>query len=215
MTSKNDLAAIKDAVTKEEPKKAIENVQKFSDHILSEIDKDNVELGRLQKECEKEAGEKKDHPFSGIVQSINAMSAIVAGTDLALEATEEIREDARKASLEVKELDKQQKSLFLQLVGDTPKARILDFLIANKGLSFSKAKISEGAHVFKTAFFKQRQGKHYYNHFGELVRLGIVKAVDVDEQYKKYTLNTESKVAQALLDVDLALINEGLERVKK
>jgi len=43
--------------------------------------------------------------------------------------------------------------------GTPPKSRILDLLIANKGQSFSKAKISEGAKVFKTAFFQAEAGQ--------------------------------------------------------
>lgn len=112
------------------------------------------------------------------------------------------------------EFSEAKKSLLLQLFGDTPKARILDFLIANKGQPFSKAKISEGAKVFKTAFFKQTQGKHYYNYFGDLVRLGVVKAVDCGERFAKYTLNIENKVVRALLNVDLALIEDAMEREK-
>lgn len=95
------------------------------------------------------------------------------------------------------EFSEAKKSLLLQLVGDTPKVRILDFLIANKGQSFSKTEISRGANVFKTAFFKQKQGKHYYDHFGELVRLGVVKAVNDGGRYPKYAI--DSKVLKARL----------------
>lgn len=83
------------------------------------------------------------------------------------------------------------KSLLIRLFGDTPKTRILDFLIANKGQSFSKTEISRGAHVFKTAFFKQNQGKHYYDHFGDLVRLGVVYAVCDSGRYFKYAIDVE------------------------
>lgn len=80
-------------------------------------------------------------------------------------------------------------SLLILLFGDTPKSRILDFLIANKGQSFSKTEISRGANVFKTAFFKQNQNKHYYDHFGDLVRLGVVKAVSNGGRYQKFAID--------------------------
>lgn len=80
-------------------------------------------------------------------------------------------------------------SLLIQLFGDTPKSRILDFLIANKGLSFSKTEISRGANVFKTAFFKQNQSKHHYDYFGKLVRLGVVKPVSNGGRAPKYQID--------------------------
>lgn len=92
---------------------------------------------------------------------------------------------------------KENESIFIKLVGDTPKSRILDFLIANKGQSFSKTEISRGADVFKTAFFKQNQKKHHYDYFGDLVRLGVVKAVSNGGRAPKYGIDI--KVLKAKL----------------
>jgi hypothetical protein len=65
---------------------------------------------------------------------------------------------SKNETLELKE-----QSLLIQLFGDTPKSRILDFLIVNKGRSFSKTEISRGANVFKTAFFKQNQNNRDFH----------------------------------------------------
>lgn len=115
-------------------------------------------------------------------------------------------------AVEFSEENRIQKAPLIRLFGDTPKSRILDFLIANKGRSFSKTEISRGANVFKTAFFKQNQNKHYYDHFGDLVRLGVVKAVSNGGRAPKYTLNTENKVMRALLKVELALIEQAMKQ---
>jgi hypothetical protein len=87
--------------------------------------------------------------------------------------------------------EKQKESLLIHLFGDTPKSRILDFLIANKGRFFSKTEISRGANVFKTAFFKQNQSKHYYDYFGDLLRLGVVIPVDNGGRYAKYAIDVK------------------------
>jgi hypothetical protein len=99
---------------------------------------------------------------------------------------------SKNETLELKE-----QSLLIQLFGDTPKSRILDFLIVNKGRSFSKTEISRGANVFKTAFFKQNQNKHHYDYFGDLVRLGVVKAVSNGGRAPKYEVDI--KVLKARL----------------
>lgn len=88
-------------------------------------------------------------------------------------------------------VEKNERSFLIQLFGDTPKTRILDFLIKNKGQSFSKTEISRGAKVFKTAFFKQKQNKHYYDHFGDLARLGVVKSVNNGGRYARYAIDVE------------------------
>ncbi len=66
---------------------------------------------------------------------------------------------------ELTEIKDDRNSLLIQLFGDTPKARILDFLIVNKGQSFSKAGIAKGANVFKTAMFRQKQKRAYVRLF--------------------------------------------------
>jgi len=115
--------------------------------------------------------------------------------------------------IEVQEtVQKPKESRIIQLFGDTPKSRILDFLIANKGLSFSKTEISRGANVFKTAFFKQNQKKHHYDYFGDLLRFDVFKPVKNGRMAPKYTLNTENKVVRALLKVEFALIEQAIKQ---
>ncbi len=48
----------------------------------------------------------------------------------------------------------EEKSLLIQFIGDTPAVRIVDFLIENKGLDFSKTEISKGANISRAALFK-------------------------------------------------------------
>jgi len=79
-------------------------------------------------------------------------------------------------------------SLMFQLFGDTPKSRILDFLMANKGDPFQKRKSRSAQTYSKPRFSNKNQSKHYYDYFGDLVRLGVVKALDNCGRYQKYAI---------------------------
>ena len=58
-----------------------------------------------------------------------------------------------------------EKSLLIQLVGDMPVFKIVDFLIENKGLDFTKKDIIEGADISKATLF---------NYWQEVEKAGIV-----------------------------------------
>jgi hypothetical protein len=45
-------------------------------------------------------------------------------------------------------------SELLDIVGDTARNKVIDFLIENRGLDFSKTEIAEGAGISRTALFK-------------------------------------------------------------
>ena len=59
-----------------------------------------------------------------------------------------------------------EKSLLLQLTGEMPLFKIIDFLIENKGLDVSKKDIIDGANISRAALFK------YWN---ELEKNNLVK----------------------------------------
>ncbi len=97
----------------------------------------------------------------------------------------------------------EEKSLFLQLVGDLPLFKIIDFLIENKGMDFTKKEISEGAEISRASLF---------NYWNELERLEIVKVTRQIGKAKLYTLNSKSKIMKSLLDLEDVLISEALRK---
>ncbi len=48
---------------------------------------------------------------------------------------------------------KSEKSLLLQLTGDMPLFRIVDFLVDKKGMDFTKKDIAEGAQIARASLF--------------------------------------------------------------
>ena len=97
----------------------------------------------------------------------------------------------------------EQKSLLLQLLGDMPLFKIVDFLIKNKGMDFTKNDISKGSKISRTSLF---------NYWKELETYEIVKVTRQFGKTKLYTLNSSSLITKKILSLEKALISKSLER---
>lgn len=95
-----------------------------------------------------------------------------------------------------------EKSLLIQFIGDTPTSRIIDFLIGNKGMDYSKKDIAEGAGVSKATLFK---------YWDKIKNFGIVKETRRFGKTKLYTLNTENEIIQKLLKFESVLIKKAMD----
>ena len=95
------------------------------------------------------------------------------------------------------------KSLLLELTGEMPLFKIIDFLVENKGMDFTKKQISEGAQISRASLF---------NYWKELNQYGVVKVTRTFGKTKLYTLNTNSIIARRILDLEKALIFEALNK---
>ena len=99
-----------------------------------------------------------------------------------------------------------EKSLLLQLTGEMPLFKIIDFLVENKGMDFAKSEIAKGADISRASLFKYWKGVEMY---------GIVKVTRQFGKTRLYTLNSKSKIAKRILDLEKALISESLEKAHK
>jgi DNA-binding IclR family transcriptional regulator len=97
------------------------------------------------------------------------------------------------------------KSLLLQLTGEMPLFKIIDFLVDNKGMDFTKLEIANGSGIARASLF---------NYWDALEIHGIVKITRQFGRTKLYTLNSKSLVAKKILDLEKALISEALEKKK-
>ena len=95
------------------------------------------------------------------------------------------------------------KSLLLQLTGEMPLFKIIDFLVDNKGMDFSKSEIAKGAEISRASLFQ------YWN---VLDTHKIVKVTRTFGKAKLYTLNTNCEITRRILDLEKALISESLSR---
>lgn len=96
----------------------------------------------------------------------------------------------------------EQKSLLLQLTGEMPLFKIIDFLVENKGMDFSKLDIARGAEISRASLF---------NYWKELEARGIVTVTRKFGKTKLYTLNSKSLIVKRILDLEKALISEALK----
>ena len=99
-----------------------------------------------------------------------------------------------------------ERSLLLQLTGEIPLFKIVDFLIENKGMDFSKKDIAEGAEISRASLC---------NYWNELETYGIVKVTRKFGKAKLYTLNSNSIITKRILDLEKAIISKALEKEQK
>ena len=101
----------------------------------------------------------------------------------------------------------EEKSLLLNLTGDMPLFKIIDFLLENKGMDFSKKDIAEGADISRASLF---------NYWGELEKQGIIKTTRSFGKTKLYTLNSKNPITQKITELEKTLISEAMHKeVKK
>ncbi len=99
-----------------------------------------------------------------------------------------------------------EKSLLLNLTGDMPLFRIIDFLLDNKGMDFSKSDIAKGAEISRASLF---------NYWGEIEKHGIVRVTRSFGKTKLYTLNSKNPVTQKIIELERTLIAEAMEKSTK
>ena len=99
-----------------------------------------------------------------------------------------------------------EKSLLLNLTGDMPLFKIIDFLLDNKGMDFSKTDIAKGAELSRASLF---------NYWAEIEKHGIVKVTRSFGKTKLYTLNAKNPVTQRIVELEKTLIAEALDKAQK
>ncbi len=95
-----------------------------------------------------------------------------------------------------------EKSLLIKFLGENPIFKIIDFLVENKGLDFSKKNIIDKAGISKASLF---------NYWNEIEKQGIVKVTRKFGKTKLYTLNNESPIVNKLLELEVILIGRALD----
>ena len=101
-----------------------------------------------------------------------------------------------------------EKSLLLQLTGEMPLFKIVDFLAENKGMDFTKKDIAKGAEIARASLF---------NYWPELEKRQIVRVTRKFGKTRLYTLSSESPIVKKILELETTLISQAMdaEIVKK
>ena len=93
------------------------------------------------------------------------------------------------------------KSLFIELLGDSPTIRILDFLLTERELDFSISDMARNADIGRATL---------YRIWEQLIKNGIIIPTRVIGKSKLYKLNTNNSKIKKLIEIDDMLILEEL-----
>ena len=97
-------------------------------------------------------------------------------------------------------------TIFTRAIGNTPKIKVLEFLIEGRELDYSVSDIAEGAGIGRTTLFRI---------WDDFVELSIVKPTRVIGNAKLYKLNIENNFVKKIIDLFDTLVIEPLNKKRK
>ena len=97
-------------------------------------------------------------------------------------------------------------TIFTKAVGNTPKIKVLEFLIEGRELDYSISDIAEGAGIGRTTLFRV---------WNDFVELGIVENTRNIGNAKLYKLNLSNPFVRKFVDLFDTLVIEPLNKRKK
>jgi len=98
------------------------------------------------------------------------------------------------------------KSLFIEFMGDSPKIRILDYLLTERDLDFSITDIAENAGIGRSTLYRV---------FDNLIKNKIIIHTRDIGRAKLFKLNKESPKIKKLIEIDDMLVLEELKKHSK
>jgi|SRR3989344_2567968 len=94
-----------------------------------------------------------------------------------------------------------EKSLFIELFGDSPTIKVLDYLLTEKGLDFSISDIARNSSIGRATL---------YRIWDDLIKNQIIIPTRVIGKSKLYKLNSQNPKIKKLVEIDNMLILEEL-----
>ena len=98
------------------------------------------------------------------------------------------------------------KTILSKAIGNTPKIKVLEFLIEGRELDYSVSDIAEGAGIGRTTLFRI---------WDDFVELGIVKPTRMIGNAKLFRLNAENVFVKKMIEVFDTLVIEPLNKKRK
>lgn len=93
-----------------------------------------------------------------------------------------------------------EKSMLLEVIGDSPENRIIDFLIEGRGIDYSKTDIAEGCALSRPTIYKI---------LPKLQEEGIVKESRRMGRITLYQINEQNERVKVLIKLDEILLKES------
>ncbi|MCX6818645.1 MAG: helix-turn-helix domain-containing protein [Candidatus Aenigmarchaeota archaeon] len=98
------------------------------------------------------------------------------------------------------------KSMLLEVIGNTIENRILDFLIEGIGIDYTKTDVADNCGISRPTLYKL---------LPKLIKEGIVKPTRIIGRVQLYSLNMENERAKALLKMEEFLLKKSFEGIEE
>jgi len=97
----------------------------------------------------------------------------------------------------------EEKSLFIEFMGDSPTIRVLDYLLTERDLDFSITDMAKNSGIGRTTL---------YRIWGDLIKNRIISPTRTIGKAKLYKLNKDNFVIKKLIEIDDKLMLEDLKK---
>jgi predicted DNA-binding protein YlxM (UPF0122 family) len=95
----------------------------------------------------------------------------------------------------------EKKSLFISFIGDSPTARIIDYLLTNRELDFSMTDIAKNSKVGRATLYRV---------WDDLIRNNVIMYTRTIGKAKLFRLNSGNIKIKKLIEIDNTLVIENL-----
>ncbi len=95
-----------------------------------------------------------------------------------------------------------EKSMLLDVIGDTIENRIIDFLIEGRGMDYAKKDIADNCNISRPTLYKV---------LPRLIKKGVVKSTRTIGRVQLYAINTENEKVKALLKLEEILLKQSFD----
>ena len=99
-----------------------------------------------------------------------------------------------------------EKSILLEVIGDSIENKIIDFLIEGSGIDYTKKDIADGCEISRPTLYKV---------FPKMVKSGIIKPTRIIGRVQMYSINPENEKVKALLKLEEFLLKKSFEEAGK
>ena len=96
-----------------------------------------------------------------------------------------------------------EETIFTKAIGNTPKIKVLEFLIEGRELDYSISDIAEGSGIGRTTLFRI---------WKDMISLGVIKHTRNIGNAKLYKLDMENKFVKKMVELFDTLVIEPLKK---
>ncbi len=96
-----------------------------------------------------------------------------------------------------------EKTSFIMVFGESPVAKVLDFLLDNQEFDYSLTDIAKGAEIAWSTL---------HEFWPDFVKLGIVKKTRKIGRAELYKLNVENPLVKKLVEIDMLVSSEMINK---